>query len=250
MSYNVPNPIVVGSGSEIWAPLLSPNAENDEFNNGTVLSGWTRDYTPSATPISAIAAFAAGDTREDYNGFRPSWFRMQPPGDGAQKGIHKQFAGGGALPNGLYLARMGFMYRFGSITNNDGSIALQLTASSAGAPDANNRVALFLNESDAGLVGPESTVVNGGVATSTALPDQENTGLHWEYCAIIRNNNSFVTWVGTRQGSWTYIATLTYTGIPAIDRVHLTYVNAATTAPGNGIGKFDFFRYYTQQDLP
>lgn len=250
MAYNVPNPVTAAAVSEIWAPPLSPSAVDDEFDSNTLNAAWTRSYVVSATPISPITGFGAGDTREDINGFRKSWMRLQPPADSANKFIHKPFSPAGALPNGLYIARLGFSYRFGSIANTDGSIALQLSATAVGIPDLNNRITVYLNESDVGVVSPQADVINGGVATSVSLPDQENTGTQWEYIAIIRNGNSFPSFLGTRQGSWTWITNLTYTGIPTIDRITLLYSNAASGSPGNQIGKWDFFRYFTSQDLP
>lgn len=245
MSYRYPL-----ASSELWQPPATPSAVDDEFVGASLSAAWTRSYTVSASAIDPLAAFAGGNVREDYNGFRRSWIRWQPPGDGAQYFIHKPFTGGVALPNGLYWARMGLMYRFGSVANNDANCFMQLSATSAGVPDNSNRLTMYLNEANAGSVSPFVVIVNAGVSTTSTVPNQINTGLHWEYVAVIRSTNNFSCFVGTRQGSWMFLATLAYTAPSTINRIALGYGNAAITAPGNTIGKADFFRYSSSLDLP
>lgn len=253
MAYDVPDPVAASVVSELWAAPSGPNVENDEFENGTTLTGWSRNYTPSATPISFLASFAGGDTREDYNSIRKSWFLLQPPGPGLgtgnTTGIHKLFAGGAALPDGLYLTRMKVEYRFGNIINDDGMCEFTLCASSAGQPDIQNKILLSVAESDAGLIAPQAQLTVAGVDTAVQMPNMESTGDHFEYAAIIRNGNVFSCWVGNGV-SWVWLASLTYTGIPPIDRVLLACRNNGTGSPGNMVGGVDFFRYFTQQDLP
>ena len=250
MAYAVPDPAFVTSESELFMPPLSPNAENDEFDS-TIISGWSRNYTPSASAIDPLAAFAAGDPREDVNAFRLSWYRLQPAGPGTPAGpilgLHKQFAGGGALPNGLYLVRTKWEYRFGGIVEDDGFAALRLTASSGGLPDTTNQIQCGANETDGGLIAPQANLTVAGVNTIVQMPDQENTGDHFEYAAIIRNGTTFSCFAGNGV-SWVFLAA--FTTVLTIDRVFLSVSNNAATPPGNMINGYDFFRYFPQQDLP
>jgi hypothetical protein len=239
--------------SELWFPPAAPNVENDEFNT-TPLTGWTRTYTPSVSAIDPVAGFAGGDPREDLNGFRRSWFRVQPPGDAVTYTIHKQFAGGGALPDGLYLCRLGWEYRFGSVQQCE-QIGIRLAATAAGLPDLDNGVLLVVAETDLNVISPQTVVRNNAVSSGVVqMPDQENTGDHFQYGAIIRNGDTFSVFVGTGQGSWTWLADQAYVGTgggsPAIDRVAFEFINSTTGAPGNQIYKVDFFRYFPQLDLP
>ena len=260
MAYAVPNPAIVATVSELWVPPLSPNAENDEFDSSTI-TGWTRNYTPSASAIDPLAAFAAGDPRESVNGltggvqtpFRHSWYLLQPSGPGLAVGpsfgLHKQFAGGGALPDGTYMIRCKGEYRFGGIVNDDGQPYLTLCATLAGAPDLANQVLISPLETDNGLIAPQANSTIAGVDNITQMPDQENFGDHFEYGAIIRSGNNFSCFAGNGV-NWVYINTFNYTGIPPIDRVFLAISNNAATAPGNMIAGFDFFRYFATADLP
>jgi len=246
------SPSYLNGGSELWSIPLGQNVEDDEFNDVTLASVWSENFTVSATPIDPKASFT-GNSRRDVNSPKRSWYRIQSASDvTGQVGLHKTFINGLALPDGFYWCRLFTNYRHSNVLDNDAEIGLFLTSTASGLPDYTQEGPnLFLAEGDVGVIAPQYQMLNGGVpAGAVQMADMEEEGIHYEYIGILKEANVYTGFVASRAGNWTHLGTLTYTGGVIIDRVFVAARNSSGVTPGNMIAGVDFFRYNTSIELP
>jgi len=240
--------------SNLYAPPASANTEDDEFNNSvTSLANWTDFGDLSGPAIDITAGFAGTTARRDINTPKRSWLRIQAPNDAVNLyGMHKLFAGAGALADGIYWMRAAVAWRFGGLTAQDSNIGLYLSSSAASLPDhANEGPRIFLSETDTNVMQGEFDVLNGGTPVGPAnTGDLDQVGNHFEYVLILKDGDVYSGFIGSGPGNWVHLNTFTYTGGQTIDRVFIAAQNASIASPGNMIVGVDFFRYNSTKDLP
>lgn len=236
--------VLASAGSDLSdAPEDSDAHEyDDEFNSTVLDAAWSYTSTWSATAPDPYAAFAAGDTRRAlHTERRRSWLVVQPPGDGVGKLMHKSIV---CPANFFVWARVSFSLRVGSAVNNDAGISLNLTASSAGAPDINNEVAVTVNELDASKTTVQFQKTEGGVFT-TLQEGQNifttiNTAQPFDAMGIQKIGTTYHGWVFTSSGMAMHLGSTVFA--PTVDRLAFHFRNAAITAPGNMLIGVDFVR--------
>jgi hypothetical protein len=222
------------------------HADDDEFDAGTTIStSWTVDSGRVATAIDPYANFTtAGAWRSSHNSMRKSWLMIQPTSTGTYiEGLHKAVTVGS---DKMVWAKLSFNRRNTSVADNDNSIGFGLAATSAGVPDANNRVSFYLTESDAGDLAVQYNSVSGGVATTVewGFGAGTATGLLIDACHMViqKIGTTIHYWVSPNGTNWIHIGTTTYTGT-AMDRACIFFANNSTTTPGNMIVGIDFIRF-------
>lgn len=242
---------VAGVNSNLWAPPASAHAQDDEFEE-TTLSGWTgvrniEDSTDGTFSYDAVDAydttFNTGNVvRVNVHGNRRSWALVQVPARDKFYSIYRAYT----LPtNLLVVARLKFNINASSAADNDSTVGLALVEATAGKPEYNSRVSMFLNEQDTGAVQAQSQTQSSvgtfsGVVEAT---DVDAQGQALEYVAIHKIGTTFDTWAGTHGGNWMHFSS--YSGLDFTpDMVALEFSNASTAAPGVSIAGVDFVRFY------
>ena len=233
---------LASAGSDLADSPDDPHEYDDEFNSTTLDPAWGFTSTWSATAPDPYAAFAAGDTRRAlHTDRRRSWLTVQPPGDGVGKLLHKAIV---CPANFFVWARCSFGLRVGSAVNNDASISLNMCATSAGAPDINNEVAISINELDASKATVQFqkteasvfTVIQEGQNIFTTI----NTAQPFDSMGIQKIGTTYHGWVFTSSGMAMHMGSTTFA--PTITRLAFHFRNAATTSPGNMLIAIDFLR--------
>lgn len=240
--------------SELWQLPAAPSVYDEEFNGLTIPSPWQRNYTPGVTAVDDLATFDDA-VRESWNGHRRSHFAAQVPHTSGPDFaapwflIYRDFDGGAELPDGTYWCRLFSPYVFGGVVQADSEVQFSLYADSGGQPDNDNRVTILPKEHDNNAVTTQSVVWTGGSEVTTFTTDQEATGNHFQYAAIIKDGSTVHTFAGSNAGAWTWMqtATLTY----SVKYVAIGYDNSdATPLMGNPVCGVDFFRYTAAKQLP
>ncbi len=243
----------IAGGSSGWSlatPPASPHADDCEFDEASIAAGgWTEGGTSVGTAINPYANFStAANWRHSYNDRRPGWLMIQPTADATTIWPISKTVTIGA--NHLAWARLSYATRASAtVTGNDHSIALALTASSGGAVDGNNYVALFLSETDTNEYAVQFQKSVAGVITTTeyivALTAEK---LSFSFVAIQKISSDFHFWVAPENGNWMWLGTLNYAGA-TVDRVAIQTTNANTAAPGNMVVGVDFIRHSATADF-
>jgi hypothetical protein len=237
--------------SNLWAPPTTPHTYDDEFEE-TTLSGWTGvvnvtddvDGTFSYDTVDAYdTTFTTGNVvRVNVHGERRSWALIQTPIRDKVYSIYKAIT----LPtNLLVVARMRFNMRSGVYTGNDASVALCLHEATAGRPDVNSRLQVYLNEQDAGAIQAQSWSYSstGSLDGSVETTDVNSQGQALEYVALHKIGTTYHAWAGTHGGNWMHLNS--YSGLDYTpDMVAILTGNASSAAPGACIVGVDFIRFY------
>jgi hypothetical protein len=224
---------------------VSPNASDDEFESGA-LTAWTTGGSQQATAIDPYATFTTATQWRYSHTLRPSWLMIQPTADATYiVPIHKSVTVG---TNFMVWARLSFNSRSSAtVSNNDHGIGIGLSATSAGAPDFNNFVLLFLSEPNANDKAIRWSSTAASVAATTgSLSVSTTLNVDTQYVLIQKIGSTIHYWCAGPSGSWLYLGS--HTNAATFDRVFLRVANAATTAPGNMILGIDFIRFYSGAD--
>ncbi len=236
------------SGWNLAQKPITPHAYDDEFEGS--LSAWAIGGSQVATEIDPYAGFTtATEWRYSLNSKRPSWLMVQPAATGAYIDIlHKAIT----IPTDLLVwARVTFNRRNAAVAANDCSIGFGLCASSAGAPDGTNKVAIYFNEADASDIAAQYNVANGGADTVVEYGFGSGAGtamVDAAYMALQKLGSNVHFWIAGAGGNWLYLGTVAYSGA-TMDRVFITAANATNTGPGNMILGLDFIRFSATSKL-
>lgn len=228
-----------------WSPARKPasaHAYDDEFESTNLSGNWTQGGTPVATAIDIYAAFStANEWRSSHNALRPSWYLMQPSSAASVNALHKPVT----VPTDWFVwARLSFSHRnTGTITNNDHSIMIGLSATSGGAPDSNNYVGLWVMETDTNQKSIQWDKAVSGVLTQTSLNVTNAAMFSGQYVGIHKISNNYYFWMADESGTWFYLGTHSAAITP--DRVFVSLANAASTTPGCMVMGIDFIRFST-----
>jgi hypothetical protein len=232
-------------------PPSSPHAYDDEFDGVSLDPKWTRAGT--FDDISAIDPYAsfAGGHRTSLS-YRQSWYMMQSAAAGGGASLYQSVI----LPTDCFIwARLSFNVRYSATVDNDSSVGIGLYADLSGSPDPNNRVYLYLNESDANTVQGQGGRVTAAVDASTLTldvgPQTAGTDSLCQpacYIGIQKIGTTFNFFLGFPNGSWTSLTSQT----SAVSLVYLilTFANTSSTAPGNMVAGCDFVRFLSGKYLP
>lgn len=228
---------VVGGG--IWARPAISDPLDSEFDTGTVIpADWTvsSGALDNVNPIDPYAGFAATGTRWSYNNSRLNWLMLQP--DNGSFVLTKDIS---SLPANYAVWVHGcFNHRLSAAVNNDFTFGIAL---SGVAYDANNRVNLYLNESDAGTIQCEFSTVVGGVGTTINVTANISPTDHTPFEGFVcqRIGTTTHAWVVTNNGSMTYLGSVVYAA--AVATCNIIAGNASSAAPGQMILGVDFVRF-------
>jgi hypothetical protein len=229
------------SGSDVADAPESPHAYDDEFNSTVLNAAWQFTSTFGGVP-DPYASFAAGNTRMAlHTDRRRSWLTVQPPGDGVGKLLHKAIV---CPANFFVWSRVSFGLRVGSAVNNDAGISLNLCATSAGAPDINNEVAITVNELDASKTTVQFQKTEGGVFSTLQEGQNVFSTVHhaqpFDSMGIQKIGTTYHGWVFTSSGMAMHMGSTVFA--PAITRLAFHFRNVATTSPGNMLIAIDYVR--------
>jgi hypothetical protein len=129
-----------------------------------------------------------------------------------------------------------------SIVNNDNWVLLQfMTDAGGGVPGNNNRVTLYLNESDSGAIQAQSQYTTTSTAGSVVSTDVDYQGQALEYLAIHKIGSTWHMWVGTNAGNWIWLTSYSLGFTP--DMVGFGVRNETGVSPGPGVHGIDFIRF-------
>lgn len=228
---------------------LTPHAYDDEFET-TSVSSWTSggNIVGEVNPYTTVTV--SGDLRRSVSTARLGWVLFQPSNNATYiDALHKAIT----IPaDFLIWVRMSRNRRQATVpVNNDQGIGFRISASSGGAPDANNSVSLFLQESDGlGSAQLQWNKTEAGVDDSSTLNIADITSADLQYLAMQKIGLNFYYWVAGESGNWIYLGTKAIGSGTAssLDRVTIVVANAATTAPGNAIVGLDFIRFKASAD--
>lgn len=200
-----------------------------------------------ATPIDPYAAFAAGDSRLNLSTRRMSWLMIQPIGtapapatNSATLTLVKTIA---PPANFAVWARFSYNHRFSTATsNNDFTIGIVLSADPY---DKDNRICVFLNESDVGVIQIEFLKAVGGVLTSIGVTTNLGINDHTIFEGVLIQcfgaTDTYHAWAITNNGSMIYLGSTTFA--TTIETMGFWIADSVTTAPGNMIVGVDFIRF-------
>jgi hypothetical protein len=228
--------------SNIWDKPRSPHPYDDEFESTALDGAWSWDGNPgTAGNIDPYATFV-GDLRyELHTNRRRSWIMMQPSTVGTRLLKTVTFT-----TNMFVWTRLSFNAR-STVTpvNNDSTIALDLGLVTGWT--LNDRVAILLNEQDAGTIQCEFFKVEGGTLTSLGttadLFGTVTDAQPIEAVGIQKLGTTYHGWAFTGAGSALWMGSTVWTG--SIGTVTIATINAAATSPGNMIVGADFIRFVT-----
>jgi hypothetical protein len=235
--------------------LVDGGAYDDEFNTGAALDPkWTKNGTTFAFSANAIDPYwtGTGETREDHNVRRPSWYLLQvPPGaaDIRQGGVN--------FPVACFLwARISFTHRYNGVVNNDSTCQIGMYADLAGAPDPQNRAYVMLNEGETNIIQAQAGIINAGVDASNVTgntgPQSVGTDSKLQdfcYVGIQRRTLSYDFWVGMPNSHWVRFTPRSSSGWTP-SWIVFAVGNSTSAAPGNMILGIDFIRLRSERHLP
>jgi hypothetical protein len=246
MSYQIVEPVYI-EPLDLLAPPINPSPYDDEFDGVSLDSAWTRGGGPfdDVNPIDPSAAITTGlGSRSSHNSYRKSWYMVQPQVGTATTGITKPISFASEC---FIWARMSFTHRVAAQTNGDGNIALSFTIGYSFIP----RLSLFLNESDANTIQMQmDDDVTGGVALSNNVGGAGTVavGQVVHTVGLQKLGTTYHTWGLSAAGNWLHMTS----AVNAAVFTHATFSleTENSTAPGNAIYGFDFFRYKAGRSLP
>jgi hypothetical protein len=232
---------IVGGG--VWAKPLIGHEYDDDFDEGATLDPAWEITTGSvgAAAIDPYAAFATGDSRISVNARRSNWLMLQPVANGVELLITKPIPD---VPSDFAVWMRGCFNHRAAVepVNNDFTFGLTLSADPF---DESNRITVYINESDAGIiqVSFDKKVAGVGTTIGTTIDLAANDQTPFEGVLMQRfgGTNTYHAWAITNGGCCVYLGSTTFS--PAVARVGFFAQNAATTAPGNMIVGVDFIRF-------
>jgi hypothetical protein len=228
--------------SALWYPPEFAHAMDEEFDSGELPAGWSWLNTPVVTPIDPYADIPTGGPRVSYSTQRRSYLMMQPS-NAEQAFLSKAYV----PPTDVFMwSRMTFNYRNASPVENENNASFAFYSSS---DYANNRVELYLQETDAGQMSVNPVVVdNSSVAINLETLNLVAGGVvgaqPFEYIGIQKIGSVYHFWAAPAGGHWVWIAKHTWTEVNTIDRVMIQCASPTVIAdPGNAIAGVDFIRF-------
>lgn len=235
----------------------SPHAYDDEFDAAVLDAKWTRRGTPDdVNAIDPYAAFASPTGwRWSLNSFRKSWYMVQPDTRSGAN-LTARLTQPVTLPTDCFMwARLSFNARYNAMTANDARVGILFLASSAGLPDDNNRVYMYLNISAA-----NTCIAKGGRTTAgaTAETSTKNVGPQSVgtdslsqaacYVGIQKIGTTYYFLLGWPNGNWNILTSQTQASTMAF--LGIDFINGGTTTPGNMIVGIDFVRFFAGRIIP
>jgi hypothetical protein len=227
---------ISGIESSLWDRPLVPHALDDEFESTVLSPSWT---VSGAVPAQGgIDPFASAiDRYELHTDRRPSWLMIQTGGTQFSKDIT-------SLPANFFVyARASFSQRVASVPNNEATVQLDIGPNPY---DLNNRVSMYMNESDASTIQAEYLTVNAGAVTSINVSrDMFVTRSQLqsiEAVGIQKIGNTYHGWVFGGNGASIYMGSAGFAGL-AVQFATIRFVSGGVTAPGYVIMGIDFMRF-------
>lgn len=238
------NPVTQIQG-QLWYPPDSPHAWDVEFDSESFPVGWSETWTPSTDLIDVYGNTATtGVPRRQIHSYRRSHYSAQPPSDGAVYYLHRQET----LPTNLLVwARLTIQVLGpGAPVNNDAGFGLVMAADDGGGlPDLNNRMTVWINESDTNTLQTEVQRAVGGAVTVVHLGNNlVEMPQPSCYAAIHKIGTDYHFWIGSDAGSWIYAGT--YSNAWTMEHIGLVMSNASASGPANKLMHCDFIRFQEQ----
>lgn len=235
---------VIADQGGIWAAPETPHAYDQEFSVGSgnaLPTSWTLvsgSSTISATAPNPYDKFAGTEARVSLNTARRSWLMIQPP-NGTTFRVGREVT---VSTNFAIMAKFSYNFRSSQAPiNNDFSVGLSLSMSGF---DANNRIDVTLNESDAGVKQCEFAKIDGGASTSIATTADVPEGEVSPFAAVLlqKRGTTYDAWVITEAGHQAWLGTTTMTA--AMGHVSISCSCAdSTNNPGNLMLGCDWMRF-------
>lgn len=224
--------------AELWAYPKTPHPYDDEFDRDTLDAAWSETTTPTGS-IDPYSSPATSTVRREVNGWRKSSYAVQPA-SGTTQFLYKPIT----FPTDCFAwTRMTFGYRYGG-TSNDATMTMEFYADAGGGTlDSNNKLAMFLQESDSSLQIQIDRTQGGSNSVLRTTANQGATGQAqlFEYAGIQKLGSSYHLWAFTGNGQMFHMLETTLSFTPAL--VAFRFGNTSSAAPGASIMTLDFFRF-------
>lgn len=224
--------------AELWTHPRVPHAYDDEFEDAALAGAWSESTTPAGS-IDPYSSPAAAVVRREVHGWRKSCYAVQPA-SGTTQFLDKPIT----FPANCFVwSRMTFGYRYGG-TSNDATMGMELCADAGGGTrDADNKLSLFLQESDSTLQFQIDRTQGGSNSVLLTTSNQGATGQGqlYEYAGIQKIGSTYHLWVFTGNGQMFHMLTTTLSFTPGI--ITFRFGNTSTLAPGASIMTLDFVRF-------
>jgi len=223
------------TGSCLWYPPGTANANDDEFNSATLDSDWLiynfDDDTAGSVSTDAVDfydTFNSGDAVRinAHPATRPSWALIQVPARSKYYTMTKAYS----FPTNILVWMRAKFTQEISITNNDGVVGLMFSATASGHDDPQNGLFLYFNEPDGDII--RTTVWRRQSGTwaqvGGSTTDVDSQGQALEYAAIHKVGSNYHLWVGT-ESNWIYLDKTTLDFTPTRAGFVFQSVNTAPT---------------------
>lgn len=237
------------SQTQLWTIPSSPNAFDDEFNDGALDANWQLDDGTSVISFSGTGidaydtGFNSGTPRINYNSARPSWMMVQAPGDSTIFTMTKVVS---PLPTNYIVYARTRLNTPDPVSpwnaNPDGLLGLVVGASSGGRLDRSNYVRIYHNHL-ALVTGLRADKIVGGGTTQLGITTSNSTrAVSYGWMALHVRGANVWAWAGTESGSWVLMTTAGLAPFaPTIDRIGFIFQNRLLD-PGPSIGGWDCIR--------
>ncbi len=235
--------LATGSGSSRPSfdnPPASPSAYDDEFDATTLDAKWTLSSTGTTNPITSGTVNPLSNlTTPIYDLVScPSWIMFQS--DNSSQQVCR-------ITQSLTPATQCTVFAKFSINNriisavNEGNIEITFGNSA----DSNENVFLSISQQGSGSgYAAQITVENNGVFSFVAAPTITEKVIVGNFYGVLwKDGNVYhAGWTHGNNGGFTYLGSVTKTGVTTFDRLSLRFLTANETP--SSIEGCDFIRYY------
>lgn len=260
-----------GTVNELWAPRITPHAEDDEFDhNDTALPGWTQTGFTALSFATRPAPYVAAVTnRASYENLRDpdnttdpsqnSWLRIQPGGGLA--GLWKSIDFGAGVPTNLFVwARMRFAWTNATSPGSGGvDIGMSFFEDSGAGFSFAVHATMNLSNTQEGAVGsvvkPLFWGRNGGVPTTASEGTRQNAttsnrsdySFYSGYLGLQKAGNTYYGWLFDDGGRLCFGA-YTDAGLAGINAFAIWCRANSLTTQLVPLFDVDFVRFYEGTD--
>lgn len=221
---------------------VSASSYDDEFTSTTLDGKWTKGVTSGNTTTAGSIGLLNSPAAPVYDLTTvPGWLMWQS--DSASSGVTFTQAWTQDTTS-MFFMRCQQDQRFLN-SSQEASVHFGPTV----AADANESVFMWAYNSGAVLVFRIQVQNNGAFTESAATGISESHPISPYIMLLVRNGNSYYGFVSFNEGAaFTYLGTVTKTGVTTFDEVRIVFLGAnETPSPIMGC---DYFRYETDFDYP